>query len=323
MLIDFSKDPLTVARWGSRASLPLALEIIDNRNLSIDDRTREILLKHAQNTKTIDNPIGRASAYRVLGMFDADDREGIGVKDGLPDIDWVTIPDKGKWVYQDAKHKPLPEFKISRYPITYAQFQIFINASDVVDNRWWDGMPDEEEVYGTVYKTREFSEQNNKYWNHPRTHVSWYQAIAFCRWLSDKLGYTVDLPTEEQWERAARGTDRRTYPYGNEFDATKGNTSETGIGQTSVVGIFPDGASPDGVLDMSGNVWQWCLNKYNSPENIAVDASGETRVLRGGAFSYYQPSARASSRKPNVPSRRLNASGFRVVVSPVLKAVDR
>ena len=79
-------------------------------------------------------------------------------------------------------------------------------------------------------------EQAFEFWNHPRERVSWFDAIAFCRWLSARLGCEVRLPTEQEWEKAARGTDERIYPYSNDFDPAKGSTSETGIGQTSAVG---------------------------------------------------------------------------------------
>jgi len=260
-------------------------------------------------------PPVRTAIGRSLSEW-GDKRRGVGVITingaTILDIDWVTIP-AGEFQYQDEKQpRHLEAFDIERYPITYAQFQCFIDATDVNDDRWWDGMPNEEKAYGTVYKTREFSEQNNKYLNHPRTNVSWYQAMAFCRWLSNKLGYKVDLPTEQQWERAARGRDGLEYPYGNKFDSTKGNTRETGIGQTSAVGIFPDGASPDGIMDMSGNVWQWCLNKYDPPDHTTVDQSGASRMLRSGAFSRRNYNSRTVSRNSNPPYLRYDSYGFRV-----------
>lgn len=156
-----------------------------------------------------------------------------------------------------------------------------------------------------------------QYTNHPRERVSWYDAIAFCRWLSARLGYEVTLPTEAEWEKAARGTDGCIYPYGNDYDPAKANASDTGIDQTSAVGMFPDGASPYGLLDMSGNVFEWCLNAYNQPENIQLGGS-DMRVLRGGSWFFDQVIARAAYRFSLLPGDRDNLDvGFRLVCRPI------
>ncbi|MCB0165015.1 MAG: SUMF1/EgtB/PvdO family nonheme iron enzyme, partial [Anaerolineae bacterium] len=216
------------------------------------------------------NPKERAEYGRQIAEHDP--RTGVGtiISNGitLPDIDWVLIPDDGEWIYQDKKRPGLPPFEISRYPITYAQFQTFLDDPQGYNdpqNRWFAGL-------AANYYVRRMYEQWFRYLNHPRETVNWYQALAFCRWLSWRLGggydladitaWAVRLPTEFEWEKAARSSDGREYPYDGAFDAAKGNTSETGLGQTSAVGLFPEGFSPYGVEEMSGNVFEWCLTDY-------------------------------------------------------------
>lgn len=174
-------------------------------------------------------------------------------------------------------------------------------------------MPAEEEAYGTLYRLQEWGEQAFKFWNHPREAISWYQAIAFCRWLGDKLGYEVDLPHEDEWEVAARYPDSRSFPWGNDFNAANANISVEGkIGQTSAVGIYPQGKNEVlGLEEMNGNVWEWCRNKYDNPQDDQVDASAVRRAIRGG--SWYGPQLGTRSRSSLRPSDRSSYCGFRVV----------
>lgn len=230
-------------------------------------------------------PPERAHCGRALALL-GDPRDGVGTVSchgvTLPDIAWVAVPDDGAWTYQDEQLSGFHTFHISRYPVTYAQFQTFLEDPEgyINSDRWFEGLAADVE-------DRQMRAQRFLYGNHPREQVNWYQAVAFCRWFSWRLGgvydldriseWAVRLPTEQEWEKAARGRDSRVYPYGDEFDTAKGNSWKTRIGQTSAVGLFPDGASPYGVLDMSGNVWEWCMTAY--------DASGDAaRVVRGGAW---------------------------------------
>jgi formylglycine-generating enzyme required for sulfatase activity len=154
--------------------------------------------------------------------------------------------------------------------------------------------------------------------------VSWDDAQAYCRWLSEELGATVRLPTEAEWERAARGTDGREWPWGNTFDSNRANTDhDRGDWTTTPVGMYPLGASLEGVLDMAGNVWEWTATKWlENYENYATlvdnnpnaDASAR-RVVRGGAWLDDQFNVRAAYRGRFAPDSRDLRLGFRVVVS--------
>ncbi len=249
----------------------------------------------------------RAAIGRALGSFSLDKRKGIGLRtDGLPDIDWVKIPSSA-FIYQDAEHPPLPVFYIARYPVTHAQFQVFIDAGGYQEDRWWQGLHQRIEAPMTPSWTEP---------NAPRETVSWFEAVAFCRWLSAQLGYGVSLPTEQQWERAARGTKGMEYPWGNTFQQNFANGNAE-IGRTSAVSLYPQGASPDGVLDMAGNVWEWCLNEYSEPDHCQLSGD-ESRVLRGGSWYYNPAYLRASHRGNSHPDYRYNFIGLRVVcLSPI------
>ena len=231
----------------------------------------------------------------------------------LPDIDWVTIAG-GKFVYQQGERRQLPAFRIARYPVTNIQYQTFLDAGGYRDDRWWQDL--------------QRPEPQPSRWpqaNRPRTNVDWYEAVAFTRWLSAQLGYEVRLPTEEEWERAGRGVEGREYPWGQEYKSGRANINETDgktgpwyLKQTTAVGIYPRGASSEGVLDLSGNAWEWCLNKYEHPEQIQADTSGDRRVLRGGSLLHAADFARGSQRLRLRPNFRDFNYGFRVVSSALI-----
>ena len=324
----YSDDCTNVVDWANAANPEVAALCVTRSGAKLADSTREKLrdewISRLTDVQHEPNPQARAAVGRALGLTNLDNRKGVSVivRDGvmLPEIDWVTIP-AGEFTYQDGKMTLDYGFQISRYPVTYAQFQAFIDDSEGFnDLRWWAGLaiPDGHNAAP--------GDQIFKYWNHPRERVSWYDAMAFCRWLSWRLGgghdlsaiekWAVRLPTEYEWERTARGTEGREYPYEGKFDATRGNTRETGIGQTSAVGIFPNGASPEGVLDMSGNVWEWCLTDDENPKLRAADEnlrSDAWRVLRGGSWYDSLNDARAASRLYDLPVyRSYSYGGFRL-----------
>ena len=181
--------------------------------------------------------------------------------------------------------------------------------------------------------------------NHPVVGVSWYETLAFCRWLEEQL-HAVDyelqvchngrlkardmepevlqvrLPSEAEWEKAARSTDGRRYPWGYEPDPNRANYWDAGIEVTSPVGIFPAGASPYGIEDLSGNVWEWTRTLWKrypyDPMNVREDlGAARRRVLRGGAFDNGARRVRCTCRGQNYPDGYDNVTGFRLVISPV------
>jgi formylglycine-generating enzyme required for sulfatase activity len=223
----------------------------------------------------------------------------------------------------------LPLFYVSRYTVTVAQFRAFVQDAQfhVGDPDCLRGVP-----------------------NHPVTRVSFHEAVAYCRWLTDKLteskctplrlrerladGWVIALPTEAQWEKAARGTDGRICPWGDEVDASKSNCAEQLLGTTTAVGLFPHGASPSGCFDMAGNVWEWTRSlwgkdrrwpTYMYPYDTglvtreAADAPDDVlRVLRGGSFGNDERHFLAFLRFGGEPDTRSENIGFRVVSSRLL-----
>ena len=156
-----------------------------------------------------------------------------------------------------------------------------------------------------------------KYDDHPVVFVDWYQAEAYCEWAGRRL------PSEAQWEKAARGDDGRTYPWGEGIDC--GHAQYSGCdGNTILVGSLPSGASPYGALNMAGNVYEWVADWYdenyyeNSPyENPQGPSSGGYRVLRGGSWGSDDMAVRSANRYSRTPSHTGNGHGFRCSRSAV------
>ncbi len=216
----YSEDCSHVIRWLARAQPEVAVQCILESGAEIADRPRLLAELQGAWLQRLGEPQpeARAAAGRALGRLDLDTRRGVGLTtDGVPDIDWVEIPG-GEFIYQENERRKVDRFLIARYPVTNAQYQGFLDAEDGYrQDRWWKGLSDP----GRQPGISAWSESN-----HPRETVSWYEAMAFCAWLGSKLGREVSLPTEWQWERAARGTDGRAYPWGNEYIGGYANINE-------------------------------------------------------------------------------------------------
>jgi formylglycine-generating enzyme required for sulfatase activity len=200
----------------------------------------------------------------------------------------------------------LDEYFIGRFPVTDAQYRAYAAASQ------------------TKFKMPQGKEQ------HPVVNVSFEDAMKFCAWLRVASGCVVTLPTEAEWEKAARWDepkqDARVWPWGNIFDTDRANTRESVFKGTSPVGTYSlvGGDSPYGCTDMAGNVWEWCAdwyegNEYNKrvntlPRNPTGPASGKYRVLRGGSYFLDVKDARCAYRGYDLPVNCNLDYGFRVVV---------
>lgn len=216
--------------------------------------------------------------------------------------------------YEQPQHMvELSEYSISKYPVTNQQYQAFVREGGKSPQAWdSDQYPQGKDA-------------------HPVVNVSWEEAAAYCKWLSEKTGKSYRLPTEAEWEKAARREDGRIWSWGNEFDKKNANTREAGIGDTTPVGQFsPQGDSPYGCTDMIGNVWEWCSdwfaeNEFKRREGSAVKdpqgpQEGRLRVLRGGSFVGNHRSARCAFRRRLYPYDFSFNVGFRVCVSPIIKS---
>ncbi|HKY99975.1 MAG TPA: SUMF1/EgtB/PvdO family nonheme iron enzyme [Rhabdochlamydiaceae bacterium] len=205
----------------------------------------------------------------------------------------------------------LSKYFIGKYPITNREYQLFVRDAKYNPPHGWKG--------------DQFPAGKGR---HPVVNVRWHDAIVYCRWLSEITGKQYRLPTEAEWEKAARGENGLVYPWGNDFDPNKANTREAKLGDTSEVGQFsPQGDSPYSCADMAGNVWEWCNDRFNEHEYKGrVDKNvkdpqgpqqGDSRVLRGSSFHNGYEIARCVYRRGNIPENFYYRIGFRIVVSPI------
>jgi formylglycine-generating enzyme required for sulfatase activity len=314
----------------------------------------------------------RAAAGNALARL-GDPRAEVGTIESMP---FCYVPPGPFWMGSEEYVAEKPQhlnshldygYWLGRYPVTNAQFGAFVEAGGYGAQAYWP----EAEAAGLWgdggFRARRDDEPRSKPYdpgepfnlaNHPVVVVTWYEALAFARWLTDWLreqsalpeGWMVRLPSEAEWEKAARGgleipvqpaisplaelgepdfalqenrSPKRSYPWGAPSEATRANYDDTGIGATSAVGCFPGGASPYGVEDLSGNVWEWTRTlwgleyPYNPKDGREKLDSKGLRVLRGGSFGNDQGSVRCAYRSSGSPNDWGSNYGFRVVVAPV------
>jgi formylglycine-generating enzyme required for sulfatase activity len=264
------------------------------------------------------------------------------------DVELVYIP-SGNFVMGSDPHQSefvqddelpqhtltLPAYYLGRTPVTNRQYLSFVDARGYRRPEHWPSDTFPESLA-----------------DHPVINVTWYDAMAYCAWLTEQLNvggckvkvwraeqwelvdidcktWHFQLPSEAEWEKAARGTDGRIYPWGNLWDAKRCNTKESRSVATTPVDAYPLGASPYGVLDMVGNVWEWTrtlwgvdilnalfrypYNAADGREDVAAD-KGMYRVLRGGSYNYGRDAARCASRNRLMPGQGIWYVGFRVAL---------
>jgi len=314
-------------------------------------RIRETL-EIVRDESRIFNIKTRSRAASCIGGL-GDPRSGVGLRaDGLPDLDFTTsLLPKGPFQLKGGGEVAIPHpYHLCRYPITVAQFQAFVDQGGYGGAelsspkpswwseegwRWRNGemdttkWPDWMNLFRQEYQQESFPIQRPKNYstpfqtpNHPRVGVSWFEAEAFCAWLTDQWRHKgvlkkteiIRLPHEAEWEQAARWNgqqaDNRKYPWGECEEkeiARYCNWAKTGLNLTSAVGLFDDGKTLGGVMDMSGNVWEWCENRF--------DEEDQFRVLRGGSWLDDDPEILSCAyRLHDHPGLRDRDLGFRCVL---------
>jgi formylglycine-generating enzyme required for sulfatase activity len=349
----------------------VALGLLDLREPenSLIQRARQRLVQLFQTPDLLHAtpPPLREAAGIALALI-GDPRQEIMTVDGMqfcyvpPGPFWMGSND-GRDDEKPLHQVDLPDgYWISRYPISNAQFELFVQAGGYAEERFWR----EAKVAGVwkdgkVKDWRDEEPRSRPYNygspftlpNHPVVGVTWYEALAFTRWLTARWGQTISLPSEAEWEKAARGGEvipaaplirpathldtspslstmpnplpQRRNPWGDEAHARRSNTRESGIGHTNALGCFPRDESPNGCLEMAGNVWEWTRSLYqpypyqlhDGREQLDAPRS-EVRSLRGVSWLYVSTiSVGCLLRYWFNPSSRRNFRGFRVFRPPI------
>ncbi len=239
---------------------------LSDRYLTINDRHQSVVESTATQPMIVAKSASKQNPVnKTVGSASKEDM--ILIKAGE-----YTMGSNDWWPKSQPEHKrDLKAFYIDKFEVTNRRYKEFIDATGYKHPKYW--------TKGTIPQGRI---------DHPVTYVNWFDAENFCKWEDKRL------PTEAEWEKAARGADKRTFPWGDEFDKEKGNTPQYGHGDTMIVGSFPEGKSPYGVHDMAGNVFEWVSDWFQQyPGNNHPDENyGELyKSIRGGSWydcTYYK-----------------------------------
>jgi formylglycine-generating enzyme required for sulfatase activity len=311
-----SKDPSAWMRYGAVGGLA---RLLHNKDTDValaahrvltrmtDDENRLVsdAATHALNTFMI-SPIQMELVRVPAGQFLMG---GDSVEDEYSDDDFnesVEYDNDDDGQFEHCVH--VSEFYIDKHPVTNVQYAAFIEAVNYEIPEHWEK--------GEIPLGKE---------NHPVVNISWYDAIAFCKWLSRETSQPYRLPTEAEWEKAARGTDVRLYPWGDGQPTAELCNFNGNVGDSTPVGRYsPQGDSPYGCADMAGNVWEWTQSLHKGYPYDSADGREELetsdrarRVVRGGAFLDYERCVRCIYRGLDLSDRCLRDVGFRIVVAPI------
>ena len=311
----YPNDCTPVVQWLEVANPEVAARCIMESGAATPDATRrrmrQLWMPRLTDLDAEPMPAARAAIGRAVAMANLtdggpmlDDRPGVGLRrDGLPDVLGTMCPvAPGTVVIEGGVGERVVDqgFRMARYPVTHIQYRAFVEAADgYQDRRWWD------EPVKLADRQDEPGKQAWPIGNHPAESVSWYDAMAFCRWLTARLRATGDidvdsdleirLPTEAEWQLAAAGREGRMYPWGAKYEVGRANVDEsreeggTYLQRTTAVGIYPHGAAVHGssvdqtgttarsesdrelegrILDLSGNVWEWTLSNHSGEDRV-------------------------------------------------------
>jgi len=273
------------------------LEMTEKKNIPAEG-----YLKTKEVEKVIIPPEPEPGSIKVIELGQSVSMEFVYVPAGEF---WMGADERDTEAKNDEKplHKVyLDGYWIGKYPVTNLQYSFYMSKTERKPTKHWQkkSIPIEGE-------------------NHPVVNINWYDAEDFCQWLSRKSGKIIQLPTEAQWEKAARGVDGYKYAWGNEKPTSKHANYGSSNKGTTEVDRFIDGKSPYGCFDMIGNVWEWVFDWYQmdyySSDSNEINPKGpplgEKKVLRGGSWGFFEGVLRATYRDRDIPDMSGNSIGFR------------
>ena len=303
------------------------INILGSRDASCKNRIRAArVLSHIGDTRFDDFAVIPEMVDIFPGTFEKGASLG-EVNTFIEEAEKVTLNENDLWIKNYWREILLSEvsekeevsitnkYRISKYPITNMQYQVFLDENPDYNVPGWG-----DDNKGALYTWDEEKRAcSSAYNNCPVVLVSWNDASNYCKWLSEKTGRKFRLPTEEEWEYAARGPQSSIYPWGNQWNDSYANTFESGINDIIAVGCFIEGISEFGVFDCSGQIWEWTstldteLWKKAWPSHMRSANDKEAYIVRGGAWDDISVFARCSSRGPNAASFYEHYIGFRVL----------